>query len=161
MRDTNGFFWWLSSKESTCNAAGPGSIPGSGRFPWRRKWQPTPVFLPGKSLGQRSLAVHGILRVRHDLATKPPHATNTNWEVYKRKKNTWNHQFRSQHRFLFKPIKCVWTKQTKNLYLHIWHVVKNKIYLILCKCVYTFVNTKLVISVQTANYIYKCFAEYV
>jgi len=23
--------------------------------PWRRKWQPTPVFLPGKSHGQRSL----------------------------------------------------------------------------------------------------------
>ena len=30
-----------------------GSIPGSGRFPWSRKWQPTPVFLPGKFLGQR------------------------------------------------------------------------------------------------------------
>ena len=26
-----------------------------GRFPWRRKQQPTPVFLPGKSHGQRSL----------------------------------------------------------------------------------------------------------
>ena len=25
-------------------------------MPWRRKWQPTPVFLPGKSYGQRSLA---------------------------------------------------------------------------------------------------------
>ena len=24
-------------------------------MPWRRKWQPTPVFLPGKSHGQRSL----------------------------------------------------------------------------------------------------------
>ena len=24
-------------------------------FPWRRKWQPTPVFLPGESHGQRSL----------------------------------------------------------------------------------------------------------
>ena len=24
--------------------------------PWRRKWQPTPVFLPGKFHGQRSLA---------------------------------------------------------------------------------------------------------
>ena len=24
-----------------------GSIPGSGEIPWRRKWQPTPVFLPG------------------------------------------------------------------------------------------------------------------
>ena len=26
-----------------------------GKFPWRRKWQPTAVFLPGKSHGQRSL----------------------------------------------------------------------------------------------------------
>ena len=32
-----------------------GSIPGSGRFPWRRAWQPTPVFLPGEAHGQRSL----------------------------------------------------------------------------------------------------------
>ena len=30
-------------------------IPGSGRFPWRRKWQPTPVFLPGESHGRRNL----------------------------------------------------------------------------------------------------------
>ena len=27
-----------------------------GRIPWRREWQPTPVFLPGESRGQRSLA---------------------------------------------------------------------------------------------------------
>ena len=26
-----------------------GLMPGSGRFPWRRAWQPTPVFLPGAS----------------------------------------------------------------------------------------------------------------
>ena len=32
------------------------------KIPWRRKWQPTPVFLPGKSHGQRSLAVHGITK---------------------------------------------------------------------------------------------------
>ena len=32
-----------------------GSIPGSGRSPGERNWQPTPVFLPGKSHGQRSL----------------------------------------------------------------------------------------------------------
>ena len=32
------------------------SIPGSGRSPWKREWQPTPVFLPGESHGQRSLA---------------------------------------------------------------------------------------------------------
>ena len=43
-------------------------------FVWRRKWQPTPVFLPGRSHGQRSLA--GCRpwgrRVGHDSATKPP-----------------------------------------------------------------------------------------
>ena len=33
----------------------PGLIPGSGRFPRGGKWLPTPVFLPGKSHGQRSL----------------------------------------------------------------------------------------------------------
>ena len=30
------------------------SIPGLGRFPWRRKWLPTPVFLPGESHEQRN-----------------------------------------------------------------------------------------------------------
>ena len=32
-----------------------GSIPGSGKIPWRRKWQPTPVFLPGglQSMGSQ------------------------------------------------------------------------------------------------------------
>ena len=46
---------WLSSKESTCQAGDMDSIPGLGRSPGEGKWQPTPVFLPGKSHGQRSL----------------------------------------------------------------------------------------------------------
>ena len=40
---------------------------------WRRKWQPTPVFLPGKSCGQRSLADNSLWdhkRVEHDLVIK-------------------------------------------------------------------------------------------
>ena len=32
-----------------------GSIPGLGRFPWRRAWHPTLVFLPRESSGERSL----------------------------------------------------------------------------------------------------------
>ena len=36
--------------------------PWVGKIPWRRKWHPTLVFLPGKSHGQRSLAGS----VRHD-----------------------------------------------------------------------------------------------
>ena len=42
-------------KASAFNAGEPGSIPGSGKIPWRRKWQSTPVFLPGESHGWRSL----------------------------------------------------------------------------------------------------------
>ena len=33
----------------------PGFDPWDGKIPWRRKWQPTPVHLPGKSHGRRSL----------------------------------------------------------------------------------------------------------
>ena len=40
---------------SAWNAGDQGSIPGLGRPPWRRKWQPTPVLLPGESHGGRSL----------------------------------------------------------------------------------------------------------
>ena len=49
--------------------------PWVGKIPWRKKWQPTPVFLPGKSHGQRSLVgtVHGVARVRHDLGLKHRH----------------------------------------------------------------------------------------
>ena len=42
-------------KESACNSGDLGRDPSVGKIPWRRKWQPTPVFLPGKSRGQRSL----------------------------------------------------------------------------------------------------------
>ena len=46
---------WLSGKKSACQCRGLGFEPCIGKIPWRRKWQPTPVFLPGKSHGQRSL----------------------------------------------------------------------------------------------------------
>ena len=42
-------------KASACNAGDLASIPVLGRFPRRRKWQPTPVFLLGESHGWRSL----------------------------------------------------------------------------------------------------------
>ena len=51
-----GFPGSLAGKESTCNAGDPRWIPGLGRSPGGGAWQPTPVFLPGKFHGQRSLA---------------------------------------------------------------------------------------------------------
>ena len=51
-----GFHGGSDDKESACNVRDLGSIPGLGRFPWRREQLPTPVFWPGESDGQRSLA---------------------------------------------------------------------------------------------------------
>ena len=51
----HGLPWWLSGKESACNIGDLGLILGLGRFPWRRKLQPTPVFLTREFQGQRNL----------------------------------------------------------------------------------------------------------
>ena len=46
---------WLRGKESACQCRRRRFDPWVGKIPWRRKWQPTPVFLPGKSHGWRRL----------------------------------------------------------------------------------------------------------
>ena len=40
------------------------------RIPWRRKWQPAPVFLPGKSHGQRGLAGYSPKSCKESDMTK-------------------------------------------------------------------------------------------
>ena len=60
-------------KNPPASAEDMGSIPGVEKIPWRRKWQPTLVFLPWKSHGQRSLGGYnpwGHKRVRHNFLTK-------------------------------------------------------------------------------------------
>ena len=50
---------WLTSEEFTCQGGRRRRYefdPWVRKIPWRRKWQPTPVLLPGESNGQRSLA---------------------------------------------------------------------------------------------------------
>ena len=53
-----------SGKEPTCQCRRHWFDPWVRKAPWRRAWQPTPVFLPGKSHEQRSLAatVHGVAK---------------------------------------------------------------------------------------------------
>ena len=46
---------WRTGKESTCQGRRHGFDPWVGKIPWGRAWQLPPVFLPGKSQGQRSL----------------------------------------------------------------------------------------------------------
>ena len=64
--------WWLSGKEPACQCRRHGLDSWVRKIPWRRRWQPTPVFLPGKSHGQRSLAGYRpwVCRVGCDLVTK-------------------------------------------------------------------------------------------
>ena len=52
---SGGLSRWLRGEESTCQCKGGGFNPWVRKIPWRRKWQFTPVLLPGKSHGQRSL----------------------------------------------------------------------------------------------------------
>ena len=53
--DTLVFPGGSDGKESACNFGDPSEIPEWGRFPWKRKWQPTPIFLHEEFHGQRSL----------------------------------------------------------------------------------------------------------
>ena len=60
----------LSGTESACQYMRDRFDPWVEKIPWRRKWLPTPVFLPGKSHGERSLVVcspWGCKRIGHDL----------------------------------------------------------------------------------------------
>ena len=50
-----GLPWWPNVKESAWQGRRRGLDPWVGKIPWRRKWQHTPVFLPGKSHGQKNL----------------------------------------------------------------------------------------------------------
>ena len=74
--ESNGYWglpWWLNGKESACQCRRQGLDSWVGKIPWRRKRQPTAVFLPEKSQEQRNLmgfSSWGCKRVEHDLATK-------------------------------------------------------------------------------------------
>ena len=61
-----GFLGSASGKEPSCQCRRCkrcGFDPWVRKIPWRRKWQPAPVFLPGKSHGQRSLVLRYFYRL--------------------------------------------------------------------------------------------------
>ena len=69
---------WCSGKEYACQCTRwrrRGFDPWVRKIPWRRAWQPTLVFFPGESYGQRSLAGYSPWgrRVRHNWARPCTH----------------------------------------------------------------------------------------
>ena len=125
----SGLPWWLRDKESACSAGDSRRLrskPWIGTIPWRRAWQPTPIFLPGKSHGHRSLAGYGPwdrkefqtwlkrLSTLHSFSLLPPSLLLPLWLVQKsqslpRTKEiswslTWTQAGSSSH--LFSSGKC-------------------------------------------------------
>ena len=73
------FSMWHSGK-ATCQCRRPKRCefdPWIRKIPWSRKWQPTPVFLPGRFHGQRSLD-HGVAKSQKWLSTDIHTHTHTN-----------------------------------------------------------------------------------
>ena len=66
--------WWLISKESACNAGDLGSISGSGRSSGEGNGNPFQYSCRENLIDREAwrATVHGVIRVRHDLVTKPP-----------------------------------------------------------------------------------------
>ena len=72
---------WLSSKEYACQCKRGRRLrfdPSVGKIPWRRKWQPTPVFLSGKFHGQRSLVGYSPWGCKESDMTEP-RTTHCQW----------------------------------------------------------------------------------
>ena len=103
-------------KESAYNVGDLGSIPGFGTIPWRREWQPTPVFLPGKSHGQRSLEGYiqsmGLQRIRHDW-TNNTHTSLLSDE-------TWPYKWEDLAVAAMKP--CPMSRRTKGVLSHLMNI---------------------------------------
>jgi len=67
----NGLPMWYSGEESACQCRRCGFAFWAEKIPWRRKWQPTPVFLPGKfqDSGAWWATVHRV--TKSQTTTKP------------------------------------------------------------------------------------------
>ena len=78
------FMGFPGGKESACNAGDLGLIPGLGRFPWRRACQPTPVFLPGESHGQRGLAGYSPRGLKESDTTEATEHTGCVKQIFVR-----------------------------------------------------------------------------
>ena len=63
-------------KNLPANSKRPGFDPPVRMIPWRRYWQPTPVFLPGKFHGQRNLAVYSPWGHKESDMTERLNTTN-------------------------------------------------------------------------------------
>ena len=68
----HGLVWWLRRYRIRLQCGKPGFDPWIEMMPWRKAWQPTPVFLPGESHRQSSLVGHSPWGLKESGMTEQP-----------------------------------------------------------------------------------------
>ena len=109
----------LSSRESTCQCRGHrrcGFKPSIGKSPWRRKWQPTPVFLPGKFHGQRSLADYSPWGHEESNVTEHAHTMIYRVQIYEIFWAVERHQVYAISKCANSAYWLFWTSQRQGLF---------------------------------------------
>ena len=84
VRELRGLPRWLNGRESTCQCKRHRRHvfdPWVGKIPWRREWLLTPIFLPGKSHGQRNLVGYGPWGRRESTQLKQLSSSNRSREL--------------------------------------------------------------------------------
>ena len=89
-----GLPWWLSREQSACQCRRCGFKPWVGKISWRRKWQPTPIFLPGKYHKQRRLAGYSLWGCKQSEMTE--HAS----------KHIYTHTHTHTHTYIYVAHTC-------------------------------------------------------
>ena len=101
---------WHNGKESACQCRRCGFDPWVGKIPWRRKWQPTPVFLPGKPHG--GLQSMGVAKSQW-LSTHTPGWSRTMTECFSKTSD-------QSHRHLKQEDACFSVPLSTRKLSHFW-----------------------------------------
>ena len=102
----SGLHRWLSGKEPTCQCRRSRFHSWVRKIPWRRKWQPTPVFLPGKRTEEPGgLQSMGSQRVGHNWSdlTCTGIWNNAHWSIRK-----YNLKLHMVNWFFNQSAKTIW-----------------------------------------------------
>ena len=130
---------WLSGKELACQCRRCGFNPCVGKTPWRRKWQPTPAFLPGESHGQGSLVDYGpqgCKTVRRDLETRKQQA------MYNGAFQTRFHRWRIERKIWSFRLKRVASSILIEFWIVLLSHLTNNIWSQYSVCIYLFIFYK-------------------
>ena len=146
-----GLPWCLSDKEPACQyrrLRRHDFNPWVGKISWRRKWQPTLVFLSGKSHAQRSLTGYSPRdhkRVWHKLATQQQQPI---W-LAGLKFSIGYYQMQISKNLWIKLIIPFWSSDHGSLWFpfQIFRYVRNLIWI--CRCVYSALISLCALSVQS------------